>query len=213
MTSWIDLATVRDHMQWGADASRDAELQRSIDSACASIEAIKGHIGQATIADEAHELGRGGIVILDESPIVSVESVTLAVEGGSPTPIAKADPATGVLRGWTVASAGGVLTIPLELCLVAAFQYGSAAPVLVSYTVGRDPIPADWLEAAIELSAFLFESSQNDNVVGEHVGAGAGDEMWPARGSGGIGAYAMPFRVRELLGLYGKVVKSQVFVR
>lgn len=196
-------------MQWGTDTSRDAELQRSIDSACASIERIKGHVGAESFTGEPHVVGRAGLVILDESPVKSVESVARVNAGAAPTVIPKADPLTGVLDGWTLESAGGVLAIPLDNGL--GYSYG--AQVVVDYTAGLATVPADWTQAAIELAAFLFESSQNDNVVGEHVGAGASDEVWPARGSGGIGAYAMPFRVRELLGLYGKVVKSQVFVR
>lgn len=207
MTEWITLSAARSYMQWGTDTSRDAVLQTVIDSAVASIERIKGHIVQAAVTGEVQDVADRGIVILDESPVLSVQSVSFVQAGSTPVAIPKADPVNGVLTGWTLASGGGVLTVPTGFC---GLSYG--AQVVVDYTVGRAPIPADWTEAALELIAFLWDSSQN-NSEGDRAGVGAPDDDWPNRGSNGIGAYAMPFRVRELLGIYGKTVRSAVFAR
>lgn len=206
--NWVDAPTVRHFLQMGTNTSQDDVLEKQIDAACASIERIKGRVGVDTVTGELQDVLRNGVVLLEQGPIISVQSVSLVQSGAAPLPLTKRDPATGALVGWEIKSNGGVLTVPLGIGGVTSCD----AQVLVDYTVGRDPIPADWIEAACELAGFLFRSTQN-NDSGGRVGAGADDEEWPARGSAGIGAYAMPFRVRELLGLYGKVVRSQVLAR
>lgn len=207
--NWIDLPTVRAFLQFsGTSAAGDDVLQPMIDAACSSIERIKGRIGEDTVAGELQPIDGCGYVFLDERPVISVQSVSVIQSGATPLAIAKADPATGVLTGWTLKSAGGVVSVPFGQIGVPSCD----GQVLVDYTVGRNPVPPDWEQAAVELAGFLYRESQNNADAGR-VGAGADDEDWPSRAGAGIGAYAMPFRVRELLGLYGKVVRSQVLVR
>lgn len=203
MASWVEVEELRDELQFVQDdTSRDVFLQRMIDSACASIERIKGRIGTDTVTGELQTVQRLGIVLLDVSPVQSVQAVSVVTRNGTPRPLNAADPKVGNLGGWELASAGGVLNVPAL----------PGEQVLVDYTVGLAEIPGDWHEAAVELAAFLYDSTQN-NAGGGRTGAGAEDDDWPTRAAGGIGAYAMPFRVRELLGLYGSVVRSQVLVR
>lgn len=217
-TSWASLDELRTFLQFDDpdDTSDNDALQRQLDSACAVIEGIKGRIGQEVLTNEPQTVGRLGIVILDETPIVSAEQVRLVTGPGKFVTLTKADPAAGVLGGWEVSSLGGVLSLPAScpsfdpIPTSAYVRPGST--VLVDYTVGVDPVPANYSQAAIELAGFLWNSSQN-NDAGGRTSSGGTDEDWPARAAGGIGAYALPFRVRELLGLYGSAVKSQVYAR
>lgn len=207
-TSWVQLADMRDYLRFqGTDTSDDDQLADKIDSACAVIETIKGHIAPTPITGETETVNRLGLVLLNEGPVISVEAVSLLTSTG-PVVIPKADPSLGATgAGWTLSSKGGVLTVPRWGSTVAPL----GSTVQISYTVGRDPIPANYVDAAKELAAHLYRTSQL-NEGGGRMDVGEPDTEW-MRGSAGSSNYALPFKVRELLGLFGSVVKSQVFVR
>lgn len=215
-TSWASLDELRTFLQFDdEDTSDNAALQRQLDSACSVIEGIKGRIGQEVLTNEVQPVQRLGLVLLDETPIVSVEQVRLVSGAGSFVVLGKSDPAAGILGGWKMQSAGGVLSVPVACAgdsSPTSVYVRPGATVLVDYTTGLDPVPPNYTQAAIELAGFLWNSSQN-NEGGGRTSTGGTDEEWPARASGGIGAYALPFRVRELLGLYGSAVKSQIVAR
>lgn len=203
-TSWVTLPTVRSELGFTADTSNDAALQRKIDAACALIETIKGRIGQEVVTGDTYTIGQGGVVIIDSAntPIISVQAVRTVAPDGTQTVIDQRQPAFGVMTGWELQSLGGVLRVPGRI----------GTDVLIDYTTGRDPVPPNYSEAAVVLACHLWRQ-EHDNDEGGRMGAGGDDENWPSHTSAGIGAYALPFRVRELLGLFGSAVKSQVLVR
>jgi hypothetical protein len=206
-TAWASLSDVRTELRFGPETSDDAELQRKIDAAAAVIEGIKGRIGSEPVAGELATVQRLGLVFIKERPIIDVASVTLINGDGTQTVLTRRDPATGVMTGWEVRSLGGVLTVPL--CAPGYPTINQDSTLSIDYTTGRDPVPENYVEAAIKLSAHLWRKSHDDSQG--RVGDGGDDEEWPNRGT--IGAYALPFEVRELLGIYGNAVKTQVLVR
>jgi hypothetical protein len=209
--TWASVADLKTFLRWDADTSEgDAALQRQLDSACSVIEGIKGRIGADVVTNEPQPVERLGLVFVGEHPIASVEQVRAVNSDGTFRVLPQANPAGGVLAGWSVRSLGGVIEVPLCYGGTGGVEIGDT--VLVDYTAGLAVVPQNYTDAAIELAAFLWNSSQN-NDEGGRTGSYGTDQDWPARASGGIGAYALPFRVRELLGLYGAAVKSSVMVR
>jgi hypothetical protein len=206
-TSWIPIGDVKTELRFGAGTQDDAELQRKIDAAAAVIEGIKGHVGSLPVAGELTTVQRLGLVFVTERPVVNVTTVKLLAGDGTSTVLAKRDPAGGVMTGWELRSLGGVVSVPL--CANGYPTINEDSTLSVDYTAGRDPVPANYVEAAIKLSAHLWRKSHDDSQG--RMGDGGDDEEWPNRGT--IGAYALPFEVRELLGLYGSAVKSQVLIR
>lgn len=193
---------MRDFLRFGTDTSDDDQLSELLVTACECIEDLKGRIAAAPITGELGVVQRLGIVLLDEKPVASVQSVALVRGDGTSVTIPAADPVAGV-AGWTLASAGGVLTVPA--CGDANVHLGST--VVVDYTVGVDPIPSRYVSAVKWLTQHLWDSSQV-NTSGGRMDLGEEDTEY-VRGMSGA-SYALPFKVREILGIYGSVAKSQV---
>lgn len=205
-TAWVDLEDMRDFLRFQeGDTSDNDQLAELVSTACECIEDLKGRIGTAPVEGESVRVERLGIVLLEQRPVLSVEAVSLVRFGDAPVAIPQSDPAAGV-RGWRLASGGGVLTVPM---------WGSAdvrlgSTLSVDYTVGVDPIPSRYVTAAKYLVQHLWDSSQQ-NTGGGRMDLGSEDTEY-VRGMSGA-SYALPFKVRELLGIFGSVAKSGVMVR
>lgn len=190
--SWVTTDDARTHLD-KLSTLEDAELQHFIDAACTAIADRMGPVDVETIVDETHRADRAGRVILDRSPVLTVSAVTRLVGNGVTAPVDADDPVAGV-RGWRLVSSGGVLTI--------------GAPwwhVQVSYAAGRDPVPENYRLAALELTGHLWRASKL-NAGGGRTQQGDTDQIVPGLSS------AFPYRVRELLGLNGALVRDEVFL-
>lgn len=188
---WIDVTDARAHLNKLSTVD-DGELDGFIAAACAAIEYVKGHVDVVPETVVRHA-DRRGVVLLPETPVAAVTSVTRILGGGVTSPIVEADPVAGV-DGWTLASEG-VLTLPSPWCVVE-----------VVYTAGRDPVPPNIRLAALELVAHLWRRSQLSSGGGRPQQGATDAEFIP-----GI-ANALPNAVRELLGLFGSVVRDDVFI-
>lgn len=189
--SWITLDDARAHLNKLSTVD-DPELQKFIDAACAAIELVKNHVD---VVDETVvvDADRNGVALLPETPVATITTVARLMGGGVTAPVVAADPVAGV-DGWTL-TGDGILTLP------AAWWR-----VQVVYTAGRDPVPANFTLAALELVAHLWRGSQLNSGGGRPQQGQTDQEFVP-----GI-ANALPNRVRELLGLFGKVVRDEVFI-
>jgi hypothetical protein len=192
---WITVAELKAHMNKTA-AADDAELAGFVAAACA---AIVDRIGQVSPVAATADLAlsrrirfRGyGVAVLPDCPVVEVSAV-VAVPGGDLVPAA--DPLNNV-RGWTL-GAGGVLTVTGSM----------ARGVRVTYIAGRDPLPANIRLAALEMAAHLWKASQMNNSSTRLPATFGGDQVTMPGA-----AFALPIRVRELLGL-GKNPTDQILV-
>jgi hypothetical protein len=204
---WIDLADVKAHLN-KTTTTDDAELEGFIDAACAMVEDIVGHVDTVTVSEvvrtkpvltQQQTYWRYNvwqqIATLAQAPVLDVTSVTYEVGDGTSSVVAKQDPVAGVVSGWRLVDQ--VLFLPLATNVNGAY--------LVAYRAGRSPVPGNYRMAALELVAHLWKTTQA--AAGSPGRPGEPDTDWQ-RGMG----YAMPFRVRELLGLYGNTVPSRGFV-
>lgn len=201
--SWIDITEVLAHLNKTSGVD-DGELDGFITAACSMIEDIKGHVDPLAVSDVVsgrwipqagvgHPYyvgppyggysvypGRRYLAELREVPVLSVASVA-RYDGGAPTVIPAEDLTTGTL-GWLLRE--NVLYLPTQ------------GEFTVTYMAGRDPIPGNYRMAALELVAHLWKTTQM-NAKAPSPGTQADVDY--QRGM----TYALPFRVRELLGLYG----------
>lgn len=184
---WITVAELKLHANKTSSAD-DAELAGFVSAACA---VIVDRIGQVSpvaatadvrLARRPHRRLYGhGVAVLPDWPVVGVSAV-VALPGGEVVPAADA---LNNLDGWTLAP-GGVLVLTGAL----------ARHVRVTYTAGRDPLPANIRLAALELASHLWKASQLNNSSARLPAGLGGDQVVTP----GI-SYALPTRVRELLGL------------
>jgi hypothetical protein len=181
--AFISLAEVKRHLN-KTKTTDDDELLEFIAAACTAIEERIGHVTPTTVTEEAAIRWGANTIILDQRPVVDVTSVVLA--GNPPTTIDPAD-ADNSVPGWRLNAGAGVLTHSHS------FPHGT---VRVVYTAGRTPVPGNVRLAAVELAAFLWRSIKMYNSGGR-PGAPGADDVMSFRGV----AYALPNRVKELLGL------------
>lgn len=191
---FISLAEVKLHLNKAvAKTNDDAELAGFIASACQMIEdrigAVAPRAATQTVWQHHHHAYRRQF-ILDVHPVVGVTTVT--VDGVT---VPQADPVTGT-DGWVLDPGPGVLAHTRR------WPWGR---VEVSYRAGRTPLPGNIRLAALELAAHLWKSSQLNSSGGRPNPAGMDDLA--LRGVG----FALPYRVRELLGL-GKLPTGDVQV-
>lgn len=194
---WIDLDEVKDHLN-KTNSNDDDELQGFLEAACAVIEDLKGHVDPVATsgvyaarvgADTAWPFGCRFFLYLPEAPVLSVQAVASVVGNGTATAVPSRDAVAGT-DGWELS--GSLLYV--------------ASPGLyqVTYTVGRNPVPANYRLAALELAAHLWRGSQLNQSSGRPPIAGDQMMVLPQIAS------ALPYRVRELLGLYGEIVAGQI---
>lgn len=192
--SWLALSDVKTFLRIpDTFTGDDAELQSVIDGAAAAIEDIKGSVAEKTVTDEPHTVARKGYVFTNEHPVAQIGTVDQLPGNGTRETIPQRDDLNGV-DGWELISEGGVLTVPAPI----------GSRVLVTYQAGKVTVPANYVLAGKEFVAHLWRTSQM-NAEGGRASDGGEDTEW-IRGSSGS-SYALPFKVRELLGIFGTVVK------
>lgn len=203
--SWLTLADAKAFCRLtGTDD--DTQFGEVLDAACAAIEDIKGSIGTFTVTDEATIVENRGVLFTGAHPVASITTVTYLPGDGSTVVIPPADPVNG-LAGWELRSLGGVIVIPTS----GANGAPVGGNVRLTYQAGRTNIPPNYALAAKWLTQHFWRNSQLNAGAGR-PGLGSGDTEW-IRGASGE-SYALPFKVRELLGIYGgKVVRSGVVAR
>lgn len=172
----------------------DAKLTGFVSAACTAIVERIGQVASVDAVDEAdnrHRHRRRSIV-LQARPVVSVDTVEVA--GGDEIP--PADPDNHV-DGWVLDRGAGVVRH------TRVFPRGV---IRVAYEAGRDPVPGNIRLAALELGGHLWKQSQLANNSTARPPS-FGDDTLVLPGL----AYALPLRVRELLGL-GKLPTRDVVV-
>lgn len=177
---FVSLADVKRHMN-KTSANDDQEMAGFISAAC---QMIVERIGPVSPVSTSKTIWRRHIrraVILDLRPVIEVASVT--ADGVA---IPQADPDTGT-DGWELNAKSGVLTH--------SRRWPPAECLHITYRAGRTPVPGNIRLAALELCAHLWRASQQNFGGGRPGLPGADDVVMPGA------AYALPIRVRELLGL------------
>lgn len=168
--SVVSLADARQFLNFTTNANDD-ELVSMIDRAEAILERRVGPLAPVVVTDEVHT-GPGPIV-LSRYPVMSATAATYA--GVAVTDL-DLDVDSGVLYG----------------------TFGSASrAVKVTYTSGRDPLPADLEEAVLELVKHLWESQRGTAPAGPVPGALPGEDVTTP-----VGAYLLPYRVQSLIEPY-----------
>lgn len=184
---FITVDELKTHLRKTSD-TEDAELAGFVSAACAAITERVGHVSTTSVTSEVDVSRR--LAILPERPVVSVESVTALPDGQA---LEETDEAAHVY-GWTLRP-GGTLGITTR----------GVCRVQVVYTAGRDPLPGNIRLAALELGGHLWKQSQLNNGGGRPQIIGDDVTVMPGL------AYALPIRVRELLGL-GKNPRDEILV-
>jgi hypothetical protein len=187
---FVTVAELKTHLN-KASGVDDAELAGFVSAACA---AIVERIGQVSVVDaedvvDCRKFRR--TIVLQERPALEVTSVVQA-DG---TVIPAADPQNGV-NGWRFTPGSGLL------------RHSVCWPwhdITVTYTAGRDPLPGNIRLAALELAGHLWKQSQLNSGGGRPQIIGDDQVVMPGL------AYALPLRVRELLGL-GKLPTTEILV-
>jgi hypothetical protein len=204
--AWIDLPDIKAHLN-KTGSGDDAELIGFVGAACAMVEDIKGHVDVVTVVDVVsasptlvqHPFWRYNtwqhILTLNDGPVLTVTSVNYLPGDGTSIATPQQDIGAGIAQGWW--QVDRVLYVPLSTHTFGRYQ--------VTYQAGLDPVPDNYRLAALELAADLWKTTQmNAKSPGP---MGEPDVEW-MRGTAGSASYAMPFRVRELLGLYGNQIPN-----
>jgi hypothetical protein len=155
MTDLCILANVKEWLRTGADplpTTDDAMLARLITAASAFVESwLSRPIGLANWQEVRDGMGgeRANRMVLAVTPVVAVQSLTIDRIAIQPVP--PLQPAPPSAQPGTFSSTAGYLFTPTELVLRGfRFERGTAN-VVVQYTAGYYPIPADLEQATIEL--------------------------------------------------------------
>lgn len=184
---WITVGELKTHMGKTGD---DAELAGFVSAACYSIRDRIGEVSAVTAVVEV--CSWTDVIVLEHKPVISVTKVE-RLPGLDFVP--PGDRGTGT-DGWLMQQPGaGIL------------QHTSRFPggVRVTYQAGRDPLPPNVRLAGLEMAAHLWRASQLNAGGGRPAIADNEQPIIP-----GV-AYALPIRVRELLGL-GDNPTSEVLI-
>lgn len=189
---FIGLREVKVHLKKDlTKTADDAELGEFITAACAKIAELIGPVAPESVAQDAYVHPRTRTVVLDYHPVIEV--TTVAIAGGADIPAA--DPGAGV-DGWVLDAGAGLLRHT---------RCWPCGIVQVAYRAGRTPLPGNVRLAGLELTAHLWRTIKLNGTGGRPPVSGGDDIVIAGQ------AYALPNRVRELLGL-GKNQTSDVLV-
>lgn len=167
---FITVAELKTHLN-KTSASNDVELLLFVETAC---EMIRDRMGEVALVDAVETLvSTRGVLVLAHRPVVSVGIVT-----DTTYTIPK------FVSGVTLESSEGIVRHPLP----------GRRTITIEYQAGRDPVPANFKMAALELGAHLWRSSQN-NTSGGRPPLGNDQQVVPGS------SWALPYNVRQLLGL------------
>lgn len=173
----VTLEEFRAHLQLepGEEPEDDGERWGKVLAATGLIEGKVGAIRPRSVTERCRESGGG--IELGNGPVLSVASV---VSVGGSTSYAVDD-----------------LDLDLDAGLIfRAGGYGlPCGDYTVTYTIGRNPIPPELMEAVLVVAAQLWESQRGPGATNRFTGMG-GDEQPIYRG------FAWPNRAKQLIGPY-----------
>ena len=182
--AFISLTHFKAHIK--KTSSTDDDIMRTfITGACQMINDRMGQVSPITVVEDVTTIN--GFARLSKYPILDVVSV------GVLPGLSVVDPMDGsqsITIGWGVES--GILNIR------------RTGTFRITYRAGLEIIPANYILAALELTADLWRQSQQ-NAGGGRPTVNTDDQIVP-----GV-TYALPYRVRQLLGL-DKRPQAGVFV-
>jgi hypothetical protein len=177
--SFISLDEFKNHLGI-VGTENDEKLRGFIVAACQVIADRTGQIVPLVVSEDRCTNGYG-YLSLNKFPILSISTV-LTLPGLVSIP--QMNPITNPHYGWLLDFDTGILNV------------GSSGEFRISYVAGRHLIPENYILAAKELTAHLWRSSQQNtsNTVGRPVFN---------EGTSTISntTYALPYSVRQLLGL------------
>lgn len=184
--SIASLSEAREYLNFGADTTHDAELQRFIDAADPVVEDIVGPVNSVQVTEWYD--GGAPYIVLRHNPVISVDTVTEYSGTTAHALTVAATPADTGTYTYTF-DPDGILYRSTTGGL-SYFFYG-ADNIKVVYTVGRSPVPANIKLAALELIRHLYQSTQQSGRPA--FGGATEDQPWAPAG------FAVPTRVIELL--------------
>jgi hypothetical protein len=160
-------------------------------TACQMIRSRIGEVAPVTAVVDV-STRRRDVLVLEHRPVISITSVQVLPGLAA---VAAGDEGTGV-DGWVLSAKDAAI-----------LRHTSRFParVRVTYQAGRDPVPANVGLAAKELTAHLWR--------GPKLNAGGGRPSLSGDSATMVGStFALPIRVRELLGLGRDVPYDQALI-
>jgi hypothetical protein len=184
---FITLDELKRHLD-KTKANNDVELGLYIQTSCAMIRERMGEVGPAT-AEETVDT-RDSVIVLTHTPVISITSI-VTMPDALPVPQANE---IALDAGWQLISSAGIL------------RHTAVWPrrVRITYVAGRDPIPANFKLAALELASHLWRSTKL-NTEGGRPQLGEDGQVIPGT------TFALPMTVRQLLGL-DKRPRDEIFI-
>lgn len=161
-------------------ATPDDEFTLYVETSC---EMIRDRMGEVASVDarETFSPRRRDAVILTHGPVIEITQVIDDYTGLDIPPYV-ADP---LVDGWTLESVEGI---------VRHSYWWPTTGVTFLYRAGREPVPANFKMAALDLAAHLWKGSQQNSQGGR-----------PPVGQDGVivpgSSWALPYSVRQTLGL------------
>lgn len=185
---FVSLADAKSHLKKSVVLTGDDEKLRIFLSAACQM--ITDRMGQVSPVTVVHVGTARRVIVLPRRPVISI---ILVEQLPDLEVVPAADESAGV-AGWLLTSSEGVLRHTTSFC----------HRVRVTYRAGRNPLPANFRLAALELTAHLWRTSQL-NSGGGRPAVGVDETIVP-----GV-SYALPYNVRQLLGL-DKRPNDEIFV-
>lgn len=179
--SVVSLSEVHDVLNIPAtDTSKDTELQRYIDAAEATVAYIAGPLTSTSYTETRD--GGSPVIMLDNCPVISIDSVTEYVGTVAYTLTAQPPGATSSFYGYSLDDpAAGKLVRRSNAGMPMPFMGGRGA-IVITYHAGQATLPADVKLAVLEDIRGLYQQTQQggrSNLGGGAIGAG-GDDTWNA---------------------------------
>lgn len=177
----VTLAQVRDVLNIPqTDMSHDAELQRYIDAATATVTYITGPLAPTTFVEVRH--GGTPVIMLDNPPVISITSVVeYYTPSGRPLTLQPLGSTTDAFGYELVDAVAGKLVRRSSAGYEAPF-WGGRDSIVITYVAGVSTVPADVVMATLEDIRGLYQQTQQggrSSLGGGAIGAG-GDDMWTA---------------------------------
>jgi len=213
---WLDRDNqVKPVMQWqGIDTSHDEVLELIIAGVCTRAAKLRGGPIGETEFGPADGLGKfdgsggmnSGFIMLPRTPVIEVVEV-VEYQGNAPVTLTEiTNPAgtgtSGATDGYQVNYRTGRLTRVMGGIWNRPFYPGSNN-VWVTWKAGYNPIPPDWIQAALEWVAFVYRNTQE--VVTSNRGVSLGSEYDASDSGSDIFYRGVPNRITSVFSTNSKV--------
>lgn len=168
---FITAAELKEHLN-KSSSTPDAEFETFVNASC---EMIRDRMGQISPVDatETFRYRYTDVLVLSHTPVLSITTAT--------------DDTTGLeipVDDWALESKEGIVRHSLRW----------ANPTTFLYQAGLNPIPDNYILAALDLGAHLWKASQQ-NSQGGRPSVGSDGQIIPGS------SWALPYSVRQTLGL------------